>query len=286
MASTCRSRARKPTNIPLIPGSSIKGVLRAMGPWPTKSIARRSVLTPTRLPRTLAACSFRTPIWCSSLSKPPWHVRVGHVALHSPAARRDGVGAGVDLGELPSDLTEALVTGEKLTASAKVVFEDLDFIARPDDTLKNLADAVAGHLFEPADCGFFTDRVCLVCDDVMALLLQTSTGITTRIKLDEGTKTVAGGQLWSEEALPVESVLAGLVVDACEAVWKGRHDAKGRGHARPREEPRVRRRCAARGQGHRGSRALPAAARPGSRVDSWQLWTKTGPSWRSNMSLS
>ena len=56
------------------------------------------------------------------------------------------------------------------------------------------------------------ERVCVVHDDVMSVLLQTCMEITTRIKLDEETKTVDNGALWTEEALPVESVLAGLVV--------------------------------------------------------------------------
>ncbi len=48
----------------------------------------------------------------------------------------------------------------------------------------------------------------------MSVLLQTCTEITTRIKLDPDTKTVEGGALWTEEALPVESLLVGVVVAA------------------------------------------------------------------------
>jgi CRISPR-associated protein Cmr4 len=45
----------------------------------------------------------------------------------------------------------------------------------------------------------------------MAVLLQTCTEIATRIRLNNDTKTVEQGALWTEEALPVESVLVGLV---------------------------------------------------------------------------
>ena len=129
---------------------------------------------------------------------------------------RDARECGLDLGPLPAEPAEekeGLVTGEKLTANGQVVFEDLDFTARPNEALKSLAEAVAKRLFDEADRAHFVERACLVHDNVMALLLQTATEITTRIKLDPDRKTVDdSGALWSEEALPIESVLAGLVV--------------------------------------------------------------------------
>lgn len=205
----------KPTNIPLIPGSGIKGVLRAR---PVLDVKLHLAVFG---PETKNASDNAGSVQLSDANLvflPVRSVRGTFAWVTSPyilrRLARDARECGIELGALPPEPAEqeALVTGEKLIAKDQVVFEDLDFTARRDGDLNTIAKAVAGRLFDEADRGHFVDRVCLVHDDVMALLLQTSTEITTRIKLDPETKTVADGQLWSEEALPVESVLAGLVV--------------------------------------------------------------------------
>jgi CRISPR-associated protein Cmr4 len=206
----------KPTNIPLVPGSSIKGVLRAMRA--TDETLHRQVFGPDTDKASDNAGSVQ--LSDANLAFLPVRSLRGTFAwVTSPyilrRLLRDALECGIELGKRPPDAEEkeALVTGDKLDASGKVVFEDLDFTARKDGTLKALATAVADRIFDEADRAFFVERACLVHDDVMALLLQTCTEITTRIKLDPGRKTVdESGALWSEEALPIESVLAGLVL--------------------------------------------------------------------------
>lgn len=56
------------------------------------------------------------------------------------------------------------------------------------------------------------DRFCVVHDDIFSFLLETATEITARIKLQAETKTVEDGGLWYEEALPVETILAGIAL--------------------------------------------------------------------------
>jgi CRISPR-associated protein Cmr4 len=206
----------KPTNIPLVPGSSIKGVLRAMRE--TDRDLHLAVFGP--LTQNAADNAGSVQISDANLVFLPVRSLRGTFAwVTSPymlrRLLRDARECEIELGERPADpaATEALVTGDKLDANGKVVFEDLDFTARKDATLEALATAVAARLFDEADRAFFVERACLVHDDVMALLLQTCTEITTRIKLDPDRKTVdESGALWSEEALPIESVLAGLVL--------------------------------------------------------------------------
>jgi len=108
-----------------------------------------------------------------------------------------------------------------------VVLEDLDFqatILGPEAPLRKFADALGERLFptdltDPQDRAdvlawrqSLVERLCLVHDDVMSLLLETATEVSARVRLAEETKTVANGALWYEEALPAESVLAGLAV--------------------------------------------------------------------------
>jgi CRISPR-associated protein Cmr4 len=105
------------------------------------------------------------------------------------------------------------VAGDKLKAGDKVVFEDFDFKPVKDPLVSAIAQAVAFSVFADAvDRQFFAERVCVVHDDVMSVLLRTSMEIVARNRLDVGTKTVAQGALWTEEALPIESILAGVVV--------------------------------------------------------------------------
>jgi CRISPR-associated protein Cmr4 len=205
----------KPTNIPLVPGSGIKGVLRAMKAGDSK--LHLAVFGPDTDKASDNAGSVQISD-ANLVFLPVRSVRGTFAWVTSPyilrRLSRDARECGIDLGKLPPEPEEkqAIVTGDKLSAAGKVVFEDLDFDARKEGTLKPLAEAVAKRIFDEADRAHFVDRVCLVHDDVMALLLQTSTEITMRVRLDPERKTVDTGALWSEEALPIESVLAGLCV--------------------------------------------------------------------------
>jgi len=205
----------KPTNIPLIPGSSIKGVLRAMRK--TSDKLHREAFGPDTDKASDNAGSVQISD-ANLVFLPVRSLRGTFAWVTSPyilrRLRRDAGECGIELGQLSAEPEEkhAAVTGAKLTAAGKVVFEDLDFVAREDGGLKKLGEEVAKRLFDEADRAHFVDRVCLVNDDVMALLLQTSTEITMRVRLEPDRKTVADGALWSEEALPIESVLAGICV--------------------------------------------------------------------------
>lgn len=96
----------------------------------------------------------------------------------------------------------------------QVVLEDLRLTSQTDTSLNNLLNWLKILLFG-ADVSWqtlFTERVCVVHDDVLSFLLDTATEITARIRLEEEKKTVAHGALWYEEALPAESILSGLLV--------------------------------------------------------------------------
>lgn len=58
----------------------------------------------------------------------------------------------------------------------------------------------------------FESRFAVVSDDDFAFLYETALEICARIRIEEKTKTVAKGALWYEEALPAESVLWGVAM--------------------------------------------------------------------------
>ena len=107
------------------------------------------------------------------------------------------------------------VENSAIEANQKTVYlEDLDLIAEKNDEIAQWAGWIATQVFptETTWQTMFIERVCVVHDDVFNFLINTATEITARIKLKEGTKTVQDGGLWYEEALPTETILAGIVL--------------------------------------------------------------------------
>lgn len=219
----------RPTGIPLIPGSSIKGALRA------RSAATDPLTKDVFGPETAQASEHAGAVQFSDaqlLLLPVRSVRGTFAWVTSrfllQRFTRNAREAGFELGTLPAQPKPdaCVVAGETLTVQIgqqkKVVFEDLDFNVDPGpkEALQNVADKLSKALF-PDESGdakewrnTLRDRICLIHDDVMSLLLETATEVNAHIRLDNEKKTVAQGALWYQESLPAESVLAGLVVAA------------------------------------------------------------------------
>lgn len=212
----------KPTQLPLVPGSSLKGVLRALGNDEDRT--HRAVFGPPTEEAHEHAGSVQFGD-ARLVFLPVRSVRGTFAWATSPYLVRrflqDAAEAGLALPRPPANVDEggALVAkGSRLVASDnRVVFEDFDFASKVDPAFDAFVAAAAKAFFgAEADAGderaHFAARACVVHDDVMGVLLQTATEITARIRLAPDTKTVAKGALWTEESLPVESLLAGLVV--------------------------------------------------------------------------
>jgi len=106
-----------------------------------------------------------------------------------------------------------------LTENGSVYLEDLDFAAVPDADAGKWAAALAGWVF-PGDVtwqGLFRTRFAVLPDVVFDFLTETGTEVQTRVRISDETKTVARGALWTEESLPAETILAGVVV--CDRVF-------------------------------------------------------------------
>ena len=205
----------RPTGIPLLPGSSLKGALRARA----QSSASKTL---TFGPDTPNASDHAGAVQFSD----------AHLLL-LPVRSLWGTFAWVTspylLQRLARDLREANITfkvppspnsvehclvppGSSLrgTPQGRVILEDLDFVADEPTELANLADQLDAwlHAGEPPQA---RQHLCVVHDDVMSMLMDSATEVCARIALDDATKTVKRGALWYEESLPTESVLFGLV---------------------------------------------------------------------------
>jgi CRISPR-associated protein Cmr4 len=126
------------------------------------------------------------------------------------------------LPEPPGAVAEesALVSaGSALKDDERIYLEDLDFKAQEADAAWGAY--IARGVF-PGDDAWqreFLLRFAVLPDVVFDYLTETATEVVTRVRIEEQTKTVAEGQLWTEESLPAESILAGLV--SCERVYNG-----------------------------------------------------------------
>jgi len=207
----------KGTDIPIVPGSSVKGVLRD-----ACDVSER-----TRIfgPDTGNAAAYAGAIQISDLRLVALPVRslAGVFAwVTSPLLlrrlSRDAQMAGHDtLPATPyiSDTEACYMTSQSVLrlSSGDVVLEDVKLTPGHEDT-DDWAEWLAGAGFEGDWQEAFMARFCVVHDDVMSFLLQTGTEVTARIRLKDEEKTVARGALWYEEALPTESLLVGLVAAA------------------------------------------------------------------------
>lgn len=210
----------KPTNLPIVPGSSIKGVLRAQqevkgihlaafGPDTANAGDQagavqfgdaRLVLLPMRSVAGVFAWTtspyllrrFKKDL--EAAGKPSWNEEVS-----VPTKQ-----------ECHASSSTTLVTSLK-----RIVLEDLDFTTSGASTMTDGIAKALGDAFFPGDAdsqAFLKSHLCIVHDDVMGLLLDTGTELQAHVRLDPETKTVADGALWHEESLPVESLLASLVL--------------------------------------------------------------------------
>jgi len=101
-------------------------------------------------------------------------------------------------------------------------FEDLDFISRPDgDRTQEWADKLASAIFlsDTKWQNIFKERFAVISDNSFNFLSETGTEVSAHIRIEDDKKIVAKGALWYEEALPVETILAGIVW--CDRVYGG-----------------------------------------------------------------
>ena len=97
----------------------------------------------------------------------------------------------------------------KLKEGENIYLEDLDLMAK--EGAKPWADFIADQIFNDDWKTLFKERFLIVADDIFDFLSETATEIRARIKIEEKTRTVQQGALWYEEYLPAETILWGVL---------------------------------------------------------------------------
>lgn len=215
----------KATNIPFLPGSTLKGVFREAC---SDSAARADIFGPDTGSAELyaGAANFSD---ARLLLMPVRSLRGVFAWVCSPLLLRrlardakdiPGLALTARVPEIPDETCRVATRNSGLTmvlnGATQVILEDLPLKAEPFEDVTQWAEWLGGKLFpqSPEWQSELTARLCLVSDDVLSFLLETGTEITARISMDDDKKTVKQGALWYEEALPAETVLAGLVLAA------------------------------------------------------------------------
>lgn len=204
----------KATNIPIFPGSSLKGALRGLYDSKSKEEVEEAkkifgeggdfgcqgsvlfsdahlLLLPVRSVKGVFAwvtCPYVLNRFCRDFMKDAgsWSVK---------------------------DNSKCIVLKDSAlqVSGSKVCLEEIDLNAEEISTLYPSLDLIR-NVFSGDRRNAFDRHFCIVSDDVFSFLLTTSMEIVARIKIKDDSKTTEKGSLWYEEALPVESILYGIAV--------------------------------------------------------------------------
>jgi CRISPR-associated protein Cmr4 len=219
----------KATNLPYLPGSTLKGSMRdeCEGNAQTRSYCS-TIFGPAKPESDSDAYAGSAIFTDQRLLCLPVRSLLGTFAwVTSPFIlerfKRDVENIGKEKLSYPTEVKAdenkekefCLVTSQsQLEYKARsVILEDLDLTARDDANADDWANWLAAKIF--ADDNWqtlFKQRFCIVSDDVMSFLAETATEIAARNSLDDQTKTTKKGALWYEESLPGETILSGLLV--------------------------------------------------------------------------
>ena len=247
------ARARA-TQLPIVPGSSLRGVLRQQVTDRAGDDAQ-TLFGPRNIRSDQGAFAGALSIGDAHLLALPVRCLAGILSFVTcpfilRRHERDLKRAGASPPALPNapDKGAARVTPTSVNLVetvdkrnrkfGKLVLEDVDLQAHTDDTLGPWAQRIA-RAVHPGDDDAQSDvvaRLSLVSDDVMSFLAETATDVRARIRLDPDTGTVSKGALWYEEHLPAETVLWGVFAVANSSNEGDRRTADDLARAVPDDE--------------------------------------------------
>lgn len=221
----------KVTGWPVLPGSSIKGVLRdACATVPNADAKKIKIAfgpdTQNASEHAGALAFTDGHLLCLAVRSLAGSFAWVTCPLALRRWRRDHERAGLDFAiSIPEPFSFAVQDEPEALAilvdqqdaaigqDGLVYLEDLDLHLQPHDAVGQIAAAIAKAVFETGPwIDFFKERFGIISDDVFSFLADTATEVSARVKLDDKTKTVQRGHLWYEEAVPAESIFSGPIV--------------------------------------------------------------------------
>jgi len=214
----------KSTGLPIVPGSSIKGVLRDefKGDSNVSAEQHQALFGPDT--ENAADHAGALALSDARLLCLPVRSLAGTFAwvtcplvLHRFKRDLQAVNPGSCLAipKPDSEKIEVCLNSALIDNNGMVLLEDLDLSAKETDAAQAWAELIGHAFFEFSEWKtLFKDRFAIVDDAMFDFLAETATEIVTRIRIKQDTRTVAQGGLWFEEHLPAESLLWGVA--ACD----------------------------------------------------------------------
>lgn len=211
-------------NLPMIPGSAIKGVLRDS--FAGRPDLQKTLFGPEQIAKSEDSHAGALIFADALLLALPVRSLVGMISFvtspfllsrYRQLATRCGQEVLPDIPVIPQE-NDALVCERSqniIRAGAQqhdfLILEDLDLYAQPSAAADAWAEYLAAQLRDEGWRPHFQARFAIVSDAVLGFLADTATEVRSRIRIDDNKHTVAKGALWYEENLPTESLLFGMV---------------------------------------------------------------------------
>lgn len=210
------------TNWPMVPGSSVKGVLRDRhnSDHPSFVTAFGHSVTDGE---TQAGALLFTDANIVCLPVKSMYGTFAYVTSPLVLARlkRDAdvllSGGRLEVPDGPADdaafcADDAVFSGGS-AGDDKLYLEDLDFQLQKNAQAGLWAEYIGNAVFQKDNewRRIFTQRFVILSDQMFNFLSEYATEVNARIKVDDEKGTVKNGALWYEENLPTETILSGMV---------------------------------------------------------------------------
>lgn len=211
----------KATQLPMIPGSAMKGVLRAeLSPENNENGCDKKLWATLFGPKEInsPSDSFSGSLAVGDAQLLCLPVR----SLQSTFAwatcpfilKRYARDTGLNLASLLTLENNALLTeGTTLEVDGQIYLEELNLVVKKHQAVTTIAEKLAQVVFNGDSIwqDLFKQHFVILPDDVFSFLAETATEIRARISIDSERRTVKKGALWTEENLPAESILWGVL---------------------------------------------------------------------------
>jgi CRISPR-associated protein Cmr4 len=198
------------TKIPIVPGSSLKGVLRD---HPALA-ANKDHLFGVGAGESSGGSAGALLIGEARVLCFPVRSARGSFAwitcpLVLKRAERDLGLVNTSFGEIGE---KEVVAGGKVTLDGKVVLEEYTFTAKTHDKLSELEKELSGLVNDPV-WKELPGRLVIVADGVFTYFAQSGCEIAQHVAIDDDTGTAKDGALFNEETVPSETLFYGVIAE-------------------------------------------------------------------------
>lgn len=210
----------KATQLPMIPGSAMKGVLRAELSPENNENGRdvklwMTLFGPKEINSPSDSFSGSLAVGDAQLLCLPVRSLQGTFAWATCpfVLKRYARDTGLDFKLPPSGDSALLTENTVLEIEEQIYLEELNLKVRKESALASVTEHLAHAIFK-GDSAWqesFKQHFVILPDDVFSFLAETATEIRARISIDSERRTVKKGALWTEENLPAETILWGVL---------------------------------------------------------------------------